>query len=713
MPPYVVVIHTAPVRRRHSGSCPAARMPRHRVIMLPKLLSALLRPLRFVAARLRVPPVAIVVLIATVSAVTLLAVFVGPTNSPAMDPAAQRAQRASVTELSYSALRDAMHKRTVKTATLHPAQFTADVVMKDGTKHTVGYPPTDETLATQLADAGAQVDVDTSFARRGFPWAALLMMIVLIGIVATMVFLQRQQAKAAGAMQERQTKKARKQGDLPTVRFRDVAGCDEAVQEAAELVAFLKRPAAYQRLGAKMPSGLMLYGPPGTGKTLLAKAVAGEAGAAFYAVSGSDFVEMYVGVGAGRVRDLFASAREHAPAIIFIDEVDALGAKRGAGPDGNGHREADQTLNQLLVEMDGFSGNERLLVIAATNRLDTLDSALLRPGRFSRHIHVGAPSEEGRLEILNVHSQGKPLADDVDLPHLAKVTAGSSGAELAEMLNEGAIMAARAERAQITHEDLFEGFLRVVAGPRKASAMLAAGERETIAHHEAGHVLCAELCPTVDKTLHATINPRGQAAGFAVIGRSDRALHTAQHIHEQLIYILGGRAAEHVINGTVSSGAANDLEQANAIARSAVEQYGLSAAVGQVVHTQSGFSEQTRATADSEVRRIVEDAYREAIQLVQEHREQLERLTQALLTAGDIDHLEIAAAMAGSTVAPRRPNLQPLPDPEFEAVLESDASEPRIWLPGRAGAGEAIAAFRAERDDRRAGPTTRGSWSRA
>ena len=362
--------------------------------------------------------------------------------------------------------------------------------------------------------------------------------------------------------------------------------------------------------------------------------------------------------------------------------------------------------------MDGFGGNERLLVIAATNRLDTLDPALLRPGRFSRHVHVGAPSEDGRLSILNVHAKGKPLADDVDLPHLAKVTAGSSGAELAEMLNEGAIMAARGKRPEITHEDLFEGFLRVIAGPRKASAMLASGEREAVAYHEAGHVLCAELCPTVDKTLHATINPRGQAAGFAVVGRSDRALQTAQHIHEQLIYILGGRAAEHVIYGTVSSGAANDLEKANAIARAAVEQYGLSNAVGQIVNSQSGFSEQTRATIDSEIRRIVEDAYRDAIAMVSEHREQLERLTQALLSAGDLDHLEIAAAMEGSTLAARRPNLQPLPDPEPEFVADLDDAADgtpsrRLWVPGRSTAGQAIAAFRAERDSSHRGPAAR------
>jgi cell division protease FtsH len=603
-------------------------------------------------------------------------------------------------ELSYSDLRAAIADRKVESATLKPAKFEVDVVLADGSERKAGYPPTDEALADELAAAGAKVEVDTSFARSQFPWSGLMMLGGVAMLIAAMFFLQRKHAKAARGGPDPGAKSAQKQGELPTVRFTDIAGCDEAVQEAAELVDFLKAPLEYRRVGAKMPSGLMLYGPPGTGKTLLAKAVAGEAGAAFYAMSGSDFVEMYVGVGAARIRDVFAKARQNTPAIIFIDEVDAVGGKRGGGGgSGGGHREADQTLNQLLVEMDGFAGNERLLVIAATNRLDTLDPALLRPGRFSRHVHVGAPSEDGRLSILNVHAKGKPLAEDVDLPYLAKVTAGSSGAELAEMLNEGAIMAARDKRVEITHEDLFEGFLRVVAGPRKASAMLAAGERDAVAYHEAGHVLCAELCPTVDKTLHATINPRGQAAGFAVVGRSDRALHTAQHIHEQLIYILGGRAAEHVIFGTVSSGAANDLEKANAIARAAVEQYGLSAAVGQLVNSQSGFAEQTKATIDAEIRRIVEDAYRDAIAMVSEHREQLERLTQALLGAGDIDHLEIAAAMEGSTRVTRRPKLQP--EPEFVADLDDEPAPPpsskRLWLPGRSTAGQAIAAFRSER----------------
>ena len=583
-------------------------------------------------------------------------------------------------------------------------------MLKGGAAHTVGYSPIDETLAERLAAAGAQVEVDTSFARRRFPWSALLLIFGIFGVIGVMIYMQRQQAKAAGGGATSRPRRPSARASCPTCASATSPAATRPCTRPRSWSSSSSNPEAYRRLGAKMPSGLMLYGPPGTGKTLLAKAVAGEAGAAFYAMSGSDFVEMYVGVGAGRVRDLFAKARGATPAIIFIDEVDAIGAKRGGGAEGGGgHREADQTLNQLLVEMDGFGGNERLLVIAATNRLDTLDPALLRPGRFSRHIHVGAPSEEGRLQILNVHAKGKPLAEDVDLPHLAKVTAGASGADLAEMLNEGAIMAARAERTQLTHEDLFEGFLRVVAGPRKASAMLAAGEREAVAYHEAGHVLCAELCPTVDKTLHATINPRGQAAGFAVVGRSDRALHTAQHIHEQLIYILGGRAAEHVIYGTVSSGAANDLEKANGIARAAVEQYGLSAAVGQVVATQSGFSEQTKATVDGEVRRIVEEAYREAIA----HGRGAPRAARAPHpgAAGRRRHRPPRdrrrdGGLHASPPAARTCSRSPTPSRSFVADVEPDEPRSRgLWVPGRAGAGAAIAAFRAERAAARRGVT--------
>ena len=636
-------------------------------------------------------------LLAGIVVVVALAAF-GITHGPAgVGPTVARAAaNKAPSDLSYSALAADMKARTIKSATIKPARYKVEVVLKDGSRRNVGYSPSDDSLAQRLTDAGAQVTVDTSFTRGGFPWSALVLVFSLVGVFFAMLFLQRQQAKAAGGKQG--AKKASKAGVLPNVRFADVAGCDEAVMEAAELVEFLKRPGAYKRLGAKMPAGLMLYGPPGTGKTLLAKAVAGEAGAAFFAVSGSDFVEMYVGVGAARVRDLFATAREQAPAIIFIDEVDALGGKRASGPEGQGNREADQTLNQLLVEMDGFTGNDQVLVIAATNRLDTLDPALLRPGRFSRHIHVSAPSEEGRLAILGVHAQGKPLADDVDLPHLAKVTAGSSGAELAEMLNEGAIMAARGGRDEIPTRTSSKASCASSPGrARRRRCLPRASARPSPTTRPA--TCCAPSCarrPTRPCTRRSTRAAR--PPGSPSSGRSDRALHTAQHIHEQLIYILGGRAAEHVVNGMVSSGAANDLEKANAIARAAVEQYGLSAAVGQVVATQSGLADSTRATVDSEVRRIVEEAYREAIRMVQEHRAQLERLAQALLTAGDIDHLEIAAAMEGSVIEPRRPNLQPLPEPEpeFQAGFAEPASG-RLWVPGREGAGAAIAAFRSSR----------------
>ena len=309
-------------------------------------------------------------------------------------------------------------------------------------------------------------------------------------------------------------------------------------------------------------------------------------------------------MGARRIRDLFAKARKCPNgAVIFIDEVDAVGARR-SGANQTGSREDDKTLNALLTEMDGFKGRDRIVVMAATNRLDTLDPALLRPGRFSRHIHVSVPSEEGRLAILRVHSRGRPLADDVDLERLAHITNGNSGAELAEILNEGAIWAARHERSEITNDDLWEGLCRVIAGPKKQSSMLADGEIEIVAYHEAGHVLAGELCPTQDKTQHATIEARGRALGFALKGATDRAMHGEQYLHECLIFILAGRAAEYVAYGTVSSGAANDLQQSNLVAREAVEKWGLSPRVGQLV-SDHGLSEQMRAVVDEEVRRLV------------------------------------------------------------------------------------------------------------
>jgi cell division protease FtsH len=598
------------------------------------------------------------------SATASLSAFGGTVENGGQHRSAQAPQTISYTELT-----SALRAHQVTSATMRPAVHRVQVKLTSGKQAVAYFPPAlEQQLTNEMTAGGVSLTVAStapgSSLHAGYVVMICLSVVVLFVLLMAWMNRNGRPAAATGRNQNRQMLRVRDAANgVPEVRFADVAGCDEAVEEVREMVDFLSNPVHYSQVGARMPAGIVLYGPPGTGKTLLAKAVAGESGVPFFAMSGSEFVEMYVGVGASRVRDLFQKARAHAPSVVFIDEIDAVGRKRGGH--GGGHQEQETTLNEILVQLDGFNGRENVVVIAATNRLDTLDEALLRPGRLTRHVHVGLPAEKGRLEILRVHSRSKPIGADVDLPALAASTAGSSGAQLAEMLNEGAIMAAR-ERAQVIgHAHLWEGFLRVVAGPRKAHATLAAGERETIAYHEAGHVLCAELCPTCDPTLHATINPRGRAAGFAVIAQSDRALQNEQFIHEQLIYILGGRAAEYLVNATVSSGAANDLEKANSIARQAVEQLGLSRLLGQVISGERGLSQEMSAVADREVRRLVDEAYVDAVNLIQEHREQLERLSEALINSGDIDRREIVAAMHGAVAAPRQPR-QPMRVPSSE-----------------------------------------------
>lgn len=447
--------------------------------------------------------------------------------------------------------------------------------------------------------------------------------------------------------------KRRKKSPTPPVRFDDVAGCEEAVEELAEVVGFLRDPAPFEKVGAAMPRGVILHGPPGTGKTLLAKAVAGEAGVPFFAASGSDFVEMYVGTGASRVRKLFADARkEKHGAVIFIDEIDAIGRARGGGPGTGADSERDQTLNQLLVAMDGFGTNGRIVVIAATNRLDMLDKALLRPGRFDRHVQVPLPAQTGRREILGLHARGKPLADDVSLDDLATVTAGMSGAELANVLNEAAIMAARAGREVIGPDDLAEGHLRAIAGAERRDSPLADGEREVIAYHEAGHCLAAELCPTHVPTQRVSIRARGRAAGLALYGQTDRSLHSPQDIHERMLVALAGRAAEELVMGQVSSGAANDLEVVNGLARPAVSTLGFSTAIGQL---QGGdVSDDTRRRIDAEVTRMVEDAYGDALDLLAAHRDQLDAMADALLESDELTRDQIDDIISHRTPV-RRP----------------------------------------------------------
>jgi cell division protease FtsH len=571
----------------------------------------------------------LVLLAGTVTAIAL--------NAPADKPAKS---------LVYSDLLKAMDDRQVASAELSPNRSSLHVELRDGRAADLAFPPAADDLADRLADAGARVSVRAPRPGIPTPLAILLVAIVVLASVALVRHASRKRrAIAAGADMDLRKTAEVSDDTRPALGFRDVAGCEEAVEEVSEFVEFLRDPARFASVGAKMPSGVILHGPPGTGKTLLAKALAGEAGCSFFAVSGSDFVEQFVGVGAKRVRDLFSRARESEDgAVIFIDEIDAIGKKRSGNAAG-GAEEREGTLNELLVQMDGFPTDRRVVVVAATNRLDTLDDALLRPGRFARQVRVDLPTEDGRREILGLHAQGKPLAEDVDLDRLARVTSGCSGADLEDMLNEAAIMAARSNRGLIAQEDLEEGFLRAIAGPEKRSGGLSADEKETVAAHEAGHVLCAELCASADKAQRATIRPRGRAAGLAVYGRTDRSLHDAESIHVRLVCLLGGRAAEWVRFGKVSSGAANDLQQANSIARSAVQELGLSDATGKLVDSGGPMSDATRAIMDSETERLVAEAYRDAIALLEEHRDELDRLTEALLTAEDVDRAEILVAL--------------------------------------------------------------------
>ncbi|ANZ57321.1 cell division protein FtsH [Fructilactobacillus lindneri] len=433
------------------------------------------------------------------------------------------------------------------------------------------------------------------------------------------------------------------------VRFKDVAGEDEEKQELVEVVEFLKDPKKFTSLGAVIPKGVLLEGPPGTGKTLLAKAVAGEANVPFYSLSGSDFVEMFVGVGASRVRDLFANAKKNAPAIIFIDEIDAVGRRRGAGM-GGGHDEREQTLNQLLVEMDGFSGNEGVIVIAATNRADVLDPALTRPGRFDRKILVGQPDVRGREAILKVHSKDKPMGPDVDLKEIAKQTPGFVGADLANLLNEGALLAARRNSKVITAADMDEAEDRVIAGPAKRNRVISQHEREVVANHEAGHTIVGLVLNDARVVHKVTIVPRGRAGGYAImLPKEDQQLMSKKDAMEQIAGMMGGRSAEEIVFHSESSGASNDFQQATQIARAMVTQYGMTDKLGTVTledpnadpYAAPKYSQDTAAKIDEEVKRFTNEGHREAREIIESHREQHKAIADALLKYETLDEKEI------------------------------------------------------------------------
>ena len=445
------------------------------------------------------------------------------------------------------------------------------------------------------------------------------------------------------------------------VTFADVAGADEEKHEMEEIVDFLKNPKKYSEIGARIPKGVLLLGPPGTGKTQLAKAVAGEAGCPFFPISGSDFVEMFVGVGASRVRDLFEQAKKNAPSIIFIDEIDAVGRQRGTGL-GGGHDEREQTLNQLLVEMDGFTGNESVIVIAATNRRDILDPALLRPGRFDRQIVVSYPDIKGREEVLKVHTRNKPLAPDVNLKTIAQTTVGFTGADLENLVNEASLLAARADRKAITKEDIEEATIKVVAGPEKKSRVVTEREKKLTSYHEAGHAICTYYCPSQDKVHQVSIIPRGMAGGFTMsLPEHDKSYMSKTEMYENIVTLLGGRVAEKLILDDISTGASNDLERATSIARNMVTRYGFSEKLGPMVYgndqsevflgrdfnSNRNYSENVAAEIDAEMREIIEGGYQKSKDILEEHMDQLHLLAKYLMKFEKIDSNDFEILMKG------------------------------------------------------------------
>ncbi len=473
--------------------------------------------------------------------------------------------------------------------------------------------------------------------------------------------------------------------ETSTVRFADVAGADEEKQELVEIVEFLKDPRRFNQLGARIPAGVLLEGPPGTGKTLLAKAVAGESGVPFYSISGSEFVEMFVGVGASRVRDLFENAKKNSPSIIFIDEIDAVGRQRGAGM-GGGHDEREQTLNQLLTEMDGFEGNEGVIVMAATNRADVLDPALLRPGRFDRRILVGQPDVKGREAILKVHARNKPLADEVNLKLIARQTPGFSGADLENLLNEAALIAARRNSTIIEPIDMDEAHDRVIAGPAKKDRIMNETERKMVAYHEAGHTIAGLVLSDARVVHKVTIVPRGRAGGYAImLPKEDRYLMTEKDMREQIVGLLGGRVAEEVFFGTQSSGASNDFQQATSLARSMVTEYGMSEKLGPVQYEggsgqvfmgrdynqTKGYSERVAYEIDQEVLRIIEEAHDEATEIVKEHGRQLKLIAEHLLEYETLNELEIKSLFEDGVMPARDPQTNEYPREEDADENES------------------------------------------
>ena len=553
-------------------------------------------------------------------------------------------------QLTYSDVTQAFENQDVASFVIDENELT--MTMRDGSKFTYQIPSLEifyydlgETIRQQRAAGTLTQD----FAEKmTMPWwtafLPYLIIIVLFGLF-WYYMMNKQDGGGKSAMNFGKSRAKMVNSEDQKVTFQDVAGADEEKSDLQEVVEFLKAPKKFLQLGARIPKGVLLVGPPGTGKTLIAKAVAGEAGVPFFSISGSDFVELYVGVGASRVRDLFDQAKRHAPSIVFIDEIDAVGRQRGAGL-GGGHDEREQTLNQLLVEMDGFGANEGVIILAATNRPDILDSALLRPGRFDRQVYIGVPDVKGRKAIMQVHSRKKPFEEDVDFDAIAKTTAGFTGADLENLLNEAALLAARRSKEKIGNREIDDAFLKVIMGNEKKSRLYSEKEKKLTAYHEAGHAIVTRLMPTQDPVHQISIVPRGRAGGFTLsLPKEDKYYSSKNEMEDELVTLLGGRVAEKLVMDDISTGASNDIERASDIARRMVTRYGMSDKLGPIAFgsdhdevflgrdfaASKNYSEEVASLIDEEVKRIIDEAYRRCEQMLQEHMDILDRVAAYLL----------------------------------------------------------------------------------
>ncbi len=607
---------------------------------------------------------------------------------------------------SFGNLVTQLQQGEVRSLTLKEKDNTADVTLTGGQKYSVGFPdayaPTLIDLAHKDIADQSQFDIQGK-ASNG--WLSLLTYILpFVIFIGFWIFLMNQvQGGGSKVMSFGKSRAKRMSVDSPKITFRDVAGVDEAVEELHEIKEFLENPKKFQALGARIPKGVLLYGPPGTGKTLLARAVAGEAGVPFFSISGSDFVEMFVGVGASRVRDLFEQAKQNSPCIIFMDEIDAVGRHRGAGL-GGGHDEREQTLNQLLVEMDGFEMKDNIILIAATNRPDILDPALLRPGRFDRQIVVDRPDRTGRRKILEVHTRGKPLAREIDVDALAGQTPGFTGADLSNLVNEAALLAARNGKREITQDELEEGIMRVIAGPEKKTRVMSDKERRITAYHEMGHAIVGHFLPNSDPVHKISVISRGQALGYTIsLPTEDKFLTTRAELQDTMAMTLGGRAAEEIVFGEVTTGASNDLEKVTATAKQMVMRFGMSEKLGPRVFghdhgqpflgrefsAEPDYSDEIAREIDDEIRRIVEAAHIQAKDILTTHRASLEKLSEILVKRETIEKEQFVALLNGGTEeevfgaeAPPPPEVPIPPSPAERAGREGPRPLPRPGLAG-------------------------------